>query len=322
MIGVVVIGRNEGSRLVRCFESVQSLGYPVVYVDSCSTDNSVALAETFGVSVVRLDSRRPLNAARGRKAGFDCVLRDHPGVEQVLFIDGDCELIPGFLSVAQEVLAQRPDVAVVCGRRVELCPQESIYNRLADLEWDAPVGECVSCGGDALMRVHAYVESGGFDDTVLAGEEPELCLRIRRLGYKVVRIDAPMTRHDLNMHGFAQWWRRGVRSGYGALDVRVRRGVREFDRLLLSAWIWAVGVPCLALALACGLFGLFGQIAFVGTVSVVLLLLAFQTMRIAVSGSRRGLSNRDSAIYGILMMVDKASFVWGQIKWLVERKER
>ena len=183
MMGVVVIGRNEGLRLLRCLESVLPLACPVVYADSNSTDASVALAENLGVRVVRLDSARPMNAARGRQEGFDCLLQAHPGLEQVLFIDGDCELDAAFVPAAQAVLAMQHEVSVVCGRRSERHPQASVYNRIADLEWNTPVGVLNSCGGDALMRVSAYVQAGGFDATLLAGEEPpafELSFEFKR----------------------------------------------------------------------------------------------------------------------------------------------
>ena len=108
----------------------------------------------------------------------------------------------------------------------ERSPQASIYNRLANLEWDTPVGEAESCGGDSMMRVDAFRSAGGFDPSVAAGEEPELCQRLRRAGWKVLRLDAEMTLHDSAMLHFSQWWRRAVRSGYGSADVAGRFGDR------------------------------------------------------------------------------------------------
>lgn len=315
MMGVVVIGRNEGPRLLNCLQSVLPLACPVVYADSHSTDTSVALAEGLGVTVVRLDPARPMNAARGRKEGFDCLLQAHPGLEQVLFIDGDCELHADFVPAAQAVLAQQPEVAVVCGRRSERHPQASVYNRIADLEWNTPVGVCDSCGGDALMRVSAYVKAGGFDATVLAGEEPELCARLRQLGFTVWRIDVAMTRHDMNMHRLKQWWQRGVRSGYGALHVRRRHGVQDFNRLIFSAWVWVMGWPVLSAVLVAVAGFTFGATAAGGLALLVLALLPLQVMRVARSCQKRGLGRADALAYGALMMVNKWSSAWGQLKW-------
>lgn len=315
MMGVVVIGRNEGPRLLHCLKSVLSLACPVVYADSNSIDDSVALAEGLGITVVRLDPARPMNAARGRKEGFDCLLQAHPELAQVLFIDGDCELQPDFVPVAQAVLAKQPEVAVVCGKRSEQHPNASVYNRIADLEWDTPVGVCDSCGGDALMRVSAYVQTGGFDATVLAGEEPELCARLRRLGFTVCRIDVAMTLHDMNMHRLQQWWRRGVRGGYGALDVRRRHGVQDFNRLIFSAWLWVLGWPVLSTVLVAVAGFTFGAKAAGWLVLLALALLPMQVLRVARSGQKRGLGRADALVYGALMMVNKWSIAWGQLKW-------
>lgn len=320
MMGVVVIGRNEGQRLIRCLESVLRLGCPVVYADSNSTDGSAAIAKRMGAAVVRLDPSRPMNAARGRKAGFDRLLHMHPAVQHVLFIDGDCELDAAFLPVAQAAMLARPEVAVVCGKRRERHPQASVYNRIADLEWDTPVGECDSCGGDALFNVHAYLQAGGFDDTVLAGEEPELCSRIRRQGFKVLRIDVAMSWHDMNMHQLSQWWRRGVRTGYGALDVRRRHGVQDFNRLLVSAWVWVLAWPLLSVALLAGVVFSVGSTAAGWLALLAASLLPMQVLRVSRTGRQRGLALPDALGYGALMMVNKLSCAWGQLKWLLEKR--
>lgn len=318
MIGIVVIGRNEGPRLQRCLESLLPLAFPIVYADSHSSDGSVTTAEALGVAVAQLDPSRPMSAARGRKNGFESLLAEYPKLEYVLFVDGDCEIDQAFVPAALKVLEQRSEVAVVCGRRRELHPEVSVYNRIANLEWETPIGECASCGGDALMRVSAYLQAGGFNETVLAGEEPELCARIRRQGYKVLRIEEVMSWHDMNMHHLSQWWRRGVRSGFGALDVRFRFGVRDFDKLLVSAWVWVLGWPLFGLAFVFG-FWLDGA-STVWAGLLVLTLLPLQVLRIARSAYQRGLANLDSLAYGALLMVNKLSCAWGQVIWLLQKR--
>ena len=139
-LGIVTIGRNEGERLRRCLNSLVGHGLPVVYVDSNSTDGSVELARSMGVEVVELDLSLPFTAARARNAGFARLEQLTPGIGFVQFVDGDCEVVPGWLDRACAVLKERPDVAVVFGRRRERFPDQSIYNCLADIEWDTPVG--------------------------------------------------------------------------------------------------------------------------------------------------------------------------------------
>ena len=219
-LGIVAIGRNEGQRLINCLNSIRAEAkVPTVYVDSGSTDRSSEAAAGLGVTVVNLDMARPFTAARARNEGYAALLKLQPNTRFVQFIDGDCELVSGWLETALEFFAQRSDVAVVCGRRRERHPETSIYNRLCDVEWDTPIGEATACGGDAMIRAEALQAARGYRNELIAGEEPEFCLRLRKLGWKIWRLDAEMTRHDAAMTRFAQWWRRTVRSGYAYAEI-------------------------------------------------------------------------------------------------------
>ena len=213
-LGVVIIGRNEGERLRRCLESVLPQAALVVYVDSGSTDGSPAMARAMGAQVVDLDMQRPFTAARARNEGWRHLMQVDATVSLVQFVDGDCEVVPGWLDVASSFLRDHPAYAVVCGRRRERFPERSVYNRLCDEEWNTPLGETTACGGDAMMRMSALKVSGGFRDQLIAGEEPELCLRLRRLGWKLRRLDHDMTWHDAAMTRFGQWWKRSMRAGH------------------------------------------------------------------------------------------------------------
>ena len=212
-VGAVVIGRNEGESLGRCLGSLAGLS-PVVYVDSGSTDGSVVLAREQGAVVVELDLALPFTAARARNAGLSRLRELEPGLAYVQFIDGDCELVNGWLEAALAKLRSDPGLAVVCGRRRERRPEASRYNRLCDIEWNTPIGEANACGGDALMRAEALQAVGGFAAGLIAGEEPDLCYRLRRRGHRIWRIDADMTLHDANITSLGQWWRRTLRSGH------------------------------------------------------------------------------------------------------------
>ena len=254
-IGVVVIGRNEGERLVRCLKSLLSqlpAGMPIVYVDSGSTDSSVKKAESLGVHSLNLDLSIPFTMARGRNTGFEYLTQQFPQIEYVQFIDGDCELLPNWIERALAAIEAEPKLAVVCGRRRERFPEASIYNRLADMEWNTAVGETEACGGDALMRVSAIQVVKGYDQTLIAGEEPEMCVRLRQKDWKIQRIDADMTLHDAAMLRFGQWWKRTLRGGWAMAAGADRHGkasgyqVKETQR----RWFWGLVLPVLALGLA------------------------------------------------------------------------
>ena len=252
--GVVVIGRNEGERLERCLRSLDLDVYPTVYVDSASTDGSPDLAERMGAVVVPLDLALPFTAARARAAGFAKLEERHPNLRYVFFVDGDCEVEQGFILKAERFLEDNPDAAVVCGRRRERFPELSRYNALADHEWDTPVGQATACGGDAVYRCEAYRAAGGFDEAMLAGEEPELCARLRSRDWTIHRIGEPMTVHDAAMTRFSQWWRRAIRSGMGYaqawLATKATPGARLYGRELSRAILWALILPLVSIALA------------------------------------------------------------------------
>lgn len=251
-VGLVAIGRNEGERLRRCLASIP-LGLIVVYVDSGSTDGSVEAARAAGAQVVALDMARPFTAARARNEGWQALLTAAPTVEYVQFVDGDCEFEPGWIDTATAFLDADSQAAIACGRRRERFPEASLYNRLCDAEWNTPIGEAAACGGDALVRNAALTAVGSYDGALMAGEEPELCLRLRNAGWSIHRLDAPMTIHDAAMLRLGQWWLRARRSGFGfaqVWDVTRRRGEPLYARELTRAVVWAGGLPLAALLLA------------------------------------------------------------------------
>lgn len=243
-VGAVVIGRNEGARLAACLASVQARMHPVIYVDSGSHDDSVALARRYGVEVVELDARTPFTAARARNAGFARLRAMLPDIAYVQFVDGDCELDPAWLAPALDFLLATPKAAVVCGRRRERHPGASFYNRLCDYEWDTPVGVADTCGGDALIRVEAFEAAGSFAETLIAGEEPDLCYRIRNAGWTIHRIGHDMTVHDAALMRFGQWWQRNRRSGYACAEALARRGRGDLPMLrsVVSNVVWALPI--------------------------------------------------------------------------------
>ncbi|CAN0140232.1 unnamed protein product, partial [Chrysoparadoxa australica] len=213
-VAVVIIGRNEGQRLIHCIESILTQTNQIVYVDSGSTDDSAEAAKGLGASVVSLDMQRPFTAARARNAGFEHAISTHPHIQYIQFVDGDCQVFQDWITKARDFLVADEKVAVVCGRRKEIYPNNSVYNMLCDIEWNTPVGEAKACGGDALMRVDAIKAIGGYRNDLIAGEEPEMCVRLRAEGWRIWRIDAEMTMHDANITSFSQWWKRSVRAGY------------------------------------------------------------------------------------------------------------
>jgi len=308
-VGVVVIGRNEGERLRRCLSSVRGRGEPVVYVDSASTDGSAALARSMGCDVVDLDVTRPFTAARARNEGLEELLKRHPGTELVQFVDGDCELAAGWCDRARSEFQQRPEAGAVCGRLREKEPEATVYNRLCDMEWDEPAGESSSCGGVAMMRVAAFRQAGGFNTTVVAGEEPELCLRMRRAGWKIFRLQDEMGSHDAAITRFGQWWKRCVRSGHAYAQATSVHGGGVRVNAALVFWSWIL--PAAALAAAWPTKGL----------SLLLFLLyPLLTMRIAAGRRRRGAPSGHAWLYAVFCVLAKLPQALGQLRFVFGRR--
>ncbi len=251
-VGIVVIGRNEGERLVRCLRSLSTLAARTVYVDSCSSDGSQAAAAALGVHVIELRLDKPFTAGRARNTGFKHLLELFPTLDYVQFVDGDCEIDAEWIAFARDYLEHNAGIAIVCGRRKERFPEKSIYNTLCDLEWDTPVGVADACGGDFLVRAHVFSSVEGFDERLIAGEEPEMCYRMRKVGWHIYRADKLMTIHDAAMTRFGQWARRTSRSGYAyaaRAAIHFRDGRHYCWRENIRNGLWAVCVPLAILGL-------------------------------------------------------------------------
>jgi glycosyltransferase involved in cell wall biosynthesis len=308
--GVVAIGRNEGERLRACLHSALGAAACVVYVDSGSSDGSADMARGLGAAVVALDPAEPFTAARARNEGFRRLRELEPALRYVQFVDGDCTLVEGWVEAAVAFLAAHPDVAAVCGRRRERHPERSLYNLLCDLEWATPLGEAKACGGDVMMRADALAAAGGYRAELVAGEEPELCVRLRAARWRIWRLDRDMSLHDAAMTRFVQWWRRAQRAGYAFALGAALHGAspeRHWVRESRSAWVWGLGLP-LAAAGGCALAGSWA--------SIVLAAYPLQVMRLFARGER---SPRENFWHALFVVVGKFAEVLGQLRFMLER---
>lgn len=312
-VGFVLIGRNEGERLKRCLRSVIDQAGAVVYVDSGSNDGSVEHAESVGASVVQLDMARPFTAARARNEGIARLREIDSDLLFVHVVDGDCEVHPDWLQSALDDAARDEHIAVICGRRRERSPGASRYNRLCDMEWDTPIGDAQSCGGDALIRLEAFDDIDGYDESLIAGEEPEMCFRMRRRGWRIRRIDHEMTLHDANITRFSQWWKRALRAGHAYAEGMALHGKTEERyrvRQVMSALAWALALPLVAIVLAPFTLGL-----------SPLLLAAYALLWLRVYGHRlkHGDSTEDANLYAGFCILGKFAHAAGIMKYWFNR---
>ncbi len=299
-VGVVVIGRNEGDRLRQCIDSVLGSAAQVVYVDSNSSDGSAEWARGRGVEVVELDMTRPFTAARARNEGYRRLLALAPTLQFVQFVDGDCQVAADWLQAAWAFVQLHPQAGAVCGRRRERHPERSVYNRLCDAEWDTPVGPARACGGDALMRCSAFDAVGGFREDLIAGEEPELCVRLRAAGWQVWRLPDEMTAHDAAILRFGQWWKRAMRGGHAFAEGASLHGAppeQHFVAETRRALLWGAALPLASLGLSALLHPVW---------LVLLLLYPLQVLRLAWRMGIADTQQRERAVFLVLARFPEA----------------
>jgi cellulose synthase/poly-beta-1,6-N-acetylglucosamine synthase-like glycosyltransferase len=304
-IDIVIIGRNAALRLEATFGSIGTSVRTMVYVDSGSTDSSVAIAERFGALVVHLDTTTPFTAARARNAGLAELAKQLELPQYVQFIDGDCALAPEWIPAAREALQAHPEWGAVCGRRRERFPSHSIYNKLCDWEWDTPIGPAQACGGDMLVRFAAISAVGGYRDDVIAAEDNEVCQRLIQKGWKLQRLDGEMTLHDANIHAFSPWWKRSVRAGHGFAQVGdLHPGY--FSRERRRVWLWAVWIPLMGIAAAA---------IWLPLIALPLLLYGVSFYRCLRSFRLPGFTWRESSICALLIVLSKFPNLQGIFTW-------
>lgn len=308
-VDLVLIGRNEGARLVAGLASVRGAARRVVYVDSGSTDDSVAQARAAGAEVVSLDLSTPFTAARARNAGYDALRATGPAPEIVQFIDGDCSLVDGWIDAGRAALARDPKLGLVTGWRRELRPTANIYHSLAEREWLQPAGPIKVCGGDMMVRATAFEAVGGLDGALISSEDEDFCLRLAKAGWRLERLPRDMTRHDIAMTRLSEWLRRALRAGHGFAEVGARHP-DHYRRQIARIWVYGAVLPGVFVA---GLFTVWWIAAAVAA------LYALSFVRTA-----RGLA-RDPAPVGtpwghaVFFTIGKFPNLAGMILWRIRR---
>jgi hypothetical protein len=198
----------------------------------------------------------------------------------------------------------------VCGRRRERYPERSIYNQLCDIEWAKPIGQLRSFGGDVLIRADALIQAKGYRASLIAGEEPELCVRLRAVGWKIWCIDQEMTLHDAAILRFGQWWKRTTRTGYAFAEGAALHGAppaRHWVQQSRSAWVWGVLIPLMTL-LGAAFFKLWAL--------CLLVIYPLQFVRIFLSARAKV---PGPGWYALLLVIGKFPECVGQLQFVRDR---
>jgi glycosyltransferase involved in cell wall biosynthesis len=200
-LSVVLISKNQAWSICRLIESVLRevsgvSSKEIILVDSASTDETIALAKRYPVTILRLRAGQRLSPAIGRFVGYK-----HARGDYILFLDGDTELIPGWLPHAFRLMRDTPGAAAVTGHVINLPTSEAGRDLPPPVQRApmAPPSEVLWCnyggGGVALYRRSVLEKVGTFNPYLNSEEEPELGLRIRHAGFRILEIDHPVARH-------------------------------------------------------------------------------------------------------------------------------
>lgn len=199
MLSVIIIGKNEGWRLKKCFDSVFSVlkedaidEFEVIYVDSRSTDDSVALATTYQqIHIIVITGE--CNAAIARNIGA----KEANG-DTLLFVDGDMELQSGFLPA---VLDDKKELTY---QFVSGIFDDVIY----DLQWnylrtsrrhnlnegDKDVFQTTT-GGLFIITKSLWDGIGGMDNRFKRSQDYDLGLRLSERGIPLCRKSILFAKH-------------------------------------------------------------------------------------------------------------------------------
>lgn len=155
------------------------------------------------------------------------------------------------------------------------------------------------------MRYEPLRAVGGYREDLIAGEEPELCIRLRRNGGTIWRIDAEMALHDAAITRLSQFLKRSKRAGYAFAEGAALHGQspeRHWVRETRRAVFWGALVPGVAVL---------GAIFVHPALSAVLLMWPLQALRLAWIWRGEGKLGLEAALLAIPAKVAEAQGVIG-----------
>ena len=303
LLSVVVKCLNEEVNLERCLRALaaelsgQPYASEIILADSKSSDRSVEIAQGFDVTIVQLAQAADRSCGAAGCLGWQFVRGDF-----VFQLDGDHELVPGFLGQAFAAMRGDGQLGAVGGRVVEM--SDGLEYRERQLRSECKpvsglVGYVPSCG---LYRTAAIRQAGYFTDRNLhSNEEFELGLRLRAHGWRLLILETPSVKHyghrDASVALLARRWRTRFMQGHGEV-LRAAWGKSYF-----SEAVWYCRLSFMTIAWWCVLVG-FGLSPLVlpsaDSRMVVAMLLGLAVLPFAILLSRKGSVNR--AVYALLAL--------------------
>lgn len=254
LLTIIIKALNEAKHIERAIESaLAALGElgndgEVVLADSVSTDQTVDLAKNYPIRIVQLADARDRSCGIGAQLGYV-----HARGDFLYILDGDMEIVRGFLPPAIALLQTRPELAGVAGLVEEMVIANhgfAVRAAKADSAAEALSAPCLNMGG--LYRRKAVEQVGYLTNPNLhAFEEFELGVRLTQAGWGLVRLPIPAIKHyGPRVSSFAllrRRWRTGYACGHGELlrsalfrpyFWSVAKGLRVYRVQFASVAVW------------------------------------------------------------------------------------
>ena len=172
-----------------------------------------------------------------------------------------------------------------------------------------------------MLRAAALDEVGGYSDEMIAGEEPDLSIRLRARGWRLLRLRDEMTLHDAAMTRFSQWWRRAERSGHAYAELATRhRGspLQDYGRRLHGVLLWGAALPVIGMIAV--VVGIVTELAWPSAIGGLLFALPLlQLARLMWRERRVGRGWRDAATLSLFLMLAKPAQTIGAARFWMAR---
>jgi glycosyltransferase involved in cell wall biosynthesis len=182
---VVIPAYNAEKTLGACLAALQGQMVEVIVVDDGSADNTAAIAQSYGATLITLPHNRGRSVARNTGALA-------ASGEILLFTDADCEPTPNW--VAEMLKPFRHDPQVVGVKGAYYCKQREPIARFTQIELEDKYAkmaqqETISFIDtySAAYRRAIFLANGGFDERLIYSlEDQDFSFRLAGRGYKMV----------------------------------------------------------------------------------------------------------------------------------------
>ncbi len=253
-VGVVVTATDASPE--QAIRSATGVGVPI-FVAQSTDQIAITTARACGAEVVEVPDKA-LTPGRARNAGYRLLKKAHPDLAYVQFVDAGFALDPAWLATAVKFMERRPEVAAIEGEILQGAVKPATFSRATEAAERSEPGEAQTVGSFAFVRADAFEGAGGFRGDLVVNETRDLCIRLRRRGAHVWRLDAPMGARESGPDTMSRWWAHSARRGYeyahgaalhGAPPELFRRKERS------RAALWGAIFPALILLGAAGAAG-------------------------------------------------------------------